>query len=336
VMSEQAVRYGIVGAGAISQGYAQAFQECDECQVVGVADTRKGASNSLSEVLGCPSYRTHAELLEGAEMDAVLVCTPPDSHPDICVDFIDHGVHVLCEKPFAISSSEAERVLEAGKEKGVLVTMASKFRYVDDVIRAKQIVDSGILGDIVLFENAFTARVDMSKRWNSIPEISGGGVLIDNGTHSVDIARYFLGPLDKVHVMEGKRSQNVKVEDTVQIFVRSEEGVIGNIDLSWSVNKELNRYISIYGSQGTVVVGWRQSQYRQSSSPDWIEFGSGYDKVEAFIRQICNFGRAIRGKETLLINAGDALASVRVIEAAYESLNQDHWTAVNNGEPVFA
>ncbi len=335
-MTDQMTRFGIVGAGAISHGYAQAFQACDECEVVGVADTRKGAAASLSEVLGCRPYRTHAEMLDNAEMDAVLICTPPDSHPDICVDFIDRGVHVLCEKPFAINSAEAERVLKAGKAKGVLITMASKFRYVDDVIRAKQIVDSGILGDIVLFENAFTARVDMSKRWNSIPEISGGGVLIDNGTHSVDIARYFLGPLAQVHVMEGKRSQDLKVEDTVQIFVRSEAGVIGNIDLSWSINKELNRYISIYGSQGSVVVGWRESKYRQSSSPDWIEFGSGYDKVDAFVRQISNFGRAIRGQETLLINGDDALASVRVIEAAYESLNQDHWTGVTNGEPIFA
>ncbi len=335
-MTDKVIRYGIVGAGAISQGYAQAFQTCDECEVVGVADTRKGAADSLSEVLGCRPYRTHTEMLDDVEMDAALVCTPPDSHPNICTDFIDRGVHVLCEKPFAIGSAEAERVLEAGQAKGVLVTMASKFRYVDDVIRAKQIVDSGILGDIVLFENAFTARVDMSKRWNSIPEVSGGGVLIDNGTHSIDIARYFLGPLAKVHVMEGKRSQDLKVEDTVQIFVRSEAGVIGNIDLSWSINKELNRYISIYGSQGNVVVGWQQSKYRQSSSPDWIEFGSGYDKVDAFVRQICNFGRAIHGQETLLINADDALASVRVVEAAYESLKKDHWTSVNNGEPVFA
>ena len=143
--------------------------------------------------------------------------------------------------------------------------MASKFRYVDDVIRAKQIVDSGILGDVVLFDNAFTARVDMSKRWNSNPDVSGGGVLIDNGTHSVDIARYFLGPLAEVHVVEGRRSQGLKVEDTVQIFVRSEQGAMGTIDLSWSINKELDRYISIYGTQGTVFVGWKEARYRQAS-----------------------------------------------------------------------
>lgn len=325
-------KFGIVGAGAISQGYAQAFQTCDQCAVVGVADVRPEAAASLAEVLGCGAFDTYEKLADGCELDAVLICTPPASHPEIALRFIEQGVPVLCEKPFAIKPDEAARVVDAARKKGVKITMASKFRYVDDVVRAKQIVDSGILGDIVLFENAFTSWVDMSKRWNSKPEISGGGVLIDNGTHSFDIARYFLGPLAEVHVMEGKRSQNLPVEETVRVFVRSSTGVIGNIDLSWSINKELDRYLSIYGTRGTVWVGWKESRYRQSSSPEWVKFGDGYDKVGAFRNQIVNFANAIKGEDRLLIGADDAIASVEVVDAAYESLSQNHWTTVKNGQ----
>jgi predicted dehydrogenase len=335
-MSSSPVRFAVVGAGAISQGYAQALRNTPEAEVVGVADVRPEAARSLAEVLGCGAFESHAALLDATDVEAVLVCTPPSTHPEICMDFIRAGANVLCEKPFAVHSRDAEAVVEAAREHGVKVTMASKFRYVDDVIRAKQIVDSGILGDVVLFDNAFTARVDMSNRWNSNRAISGGGVLIDNGTHSVDIARYFLGPLSEVHVMEGLRSQGLDVEDTVQIFVRSEKGVMGTIDLSWSINKEQNRYISIYGTQGTVVVGWKESKYRQSSSPDWITFGRGYDKVRAFENQIRNFARAIRGAEALLIDAHDTVASVHVIEAAYASLGQNHWTVVNGSATASA
>jgi len=204
---------------------------------------------------------------------------------------------------------------------------------VDDVIRAKSIVMSGILGEIILFENAFTARVDMSSRWNSDPAISGGGVLIDNGSHAVDLMRYFLGPLAHVQVVEGKRVQALPVEDTVRIFVHSVSGVMGSIDLSWSLNKELDSYLNIYGSHGTIAIGWKESKYRQSSSSDWIVFGKGYDKVQAFRSQINNFARAILGKEMLLITAEDALASVEAIEAAYNSLRRVHWTAVRRGFP---
>ncbi|MBW7938642.1 MAG: Gfo/Idh/MocA family oxidoreductase, partial [Candidatus Omnitrophica bacterium] len=211
---------------------------------------------------------------------------------------------------------------------GVILTMASKFRYVDDVIRAKSIVTSGILGEIILFENAFTSRIDMSNRWNSDPAISGGGVLIDNGTHSVDIMRYFLGPIAEVQAVEGKRVQGLGVEDTVRIFIRTVDGVMGSIDLSWSLNKELEGYIDIYGSRGTIRVGWRESKYHQSTSQDWVIFGKGYDKIQAFKRQIENFIKAIRGEETLLITAEEAIGSVEVVETAYRSLGTNNWISV--------
>jgi predicted dehydrogenase len=194
---------------------------------------------------------------------------------------------------------------------------------------------SGILGNIILFENAFTSRVDMTSRWNADISISGGGVLIDNGTHSLDLTRYFLGPLADVQVVEGKRSQGLPVEETVRIFVHSIGGVMGSIDLSWSIDKELDSYINIYGSHGTVSVGWKESKYRQSGSRDWVVFGKGYDKLQAFRSQLVNFARAIRGEDMLLITAEDAIASVEVIEAAYVALRQNHWTMVNGKHDPF-
>ncbi len=214
--------------------------------------------------------------------------------------------------------------------------MASKFRYVDDVAKAKAIVTAGLLGEIILFENAFTSRVDMSTRWNSNPSVSGGGVLIDNGTHSVDLVRYFLGPIADVQVVEGKRSQGLAVEDTVRIFVRSTGGVLGSIDLSWSINKEQESYINIYGSKGTLWIGWKESKYRQSGAREWVVFGKGYDKVQAFRSNIDNFARSIRGEEALVTTAEDALASIEVIEAAYADLRRSHWVSVAKPTPAQA
>jgi predicted dehydrogenase len=172
----------------------------------------------------------------------------------------------------------------------------------------------------------------MSSRWNSRADISGGGVLIDNGTHSVDLMRYFLGPLADLQVWEGKRSQGLAVEETVRIFVRSQGGVLGSIDLSWTIDKELDTYLNIYGSHGTIAVGWKQSRYRQSSTRDWVVFGKGYDKLQAFRSQLRNFCGVVRGEEMPLSTPEDALASVEAVEAAYEALRENHWRAVANGK----
>ena len=327
-MTAKKVTVGIVGAGAIAQSYVQAIENAECATLSGVADSNDDAAAAVAEKTGCTAYASHKELLDAGVCDAVVVSTPPATHPEICMDFLKSGVHVLCEKPMAISSEDALEMLATADKHESLLTMGSKFRYVNDVIKAKSIVDSGILGDIVLFENAFTGWVNMTERWNSQPAISGGGVLIDNGTHSVDIMRYFLGPIDEVQAVEGKRLQSEMVEDTVRIFAHSLDGVMGSVDLSWSLNKELDTYIEIYGSAGTIKVGWRGSRYRQSSSAEWIEFGTGYDKVQAFTSQIENFCKAIRNEEMLVITAEDALASVRVVEAAYQSMRKNAWVSV--------
>ncbi len=323
------LRFGLIGAGAIAQTYVQAFARSSAARLVAIADTRREAAAALAAKAGCASFASYEELAIGCECDAVVVCTPPLSHPNICAWFLRRGVHVLCEKPLAIDSASASQMMEAAREGGAHLTMASKFRYAADVVRAKALVQQGIVGEVVLFENTFTSYVDMTQRWNSQPAISGGGVLIDNGTHSVDIIRYFLGPIADLQVIEGKRLQALPVEDTVRAFVRTVDGVMASVDLSWSIHKISPSFICIYGSAGTLQVGWQESKYRQQGDADWTTFGQGYDKLQAFSSQLDNVARAIRGEEPFLIEPADALASVNVIEAAYQSLCRNRWRHVH-------
>jgi predicted dehydrogenase len=325
------MRVGLIGAGGIAQTYVQALAQSATAELVGVADVRSAAAQALAERMGCPAFASHEEMLDQTRCEGAIVCTPPVTHPEIAGALLDRGVHVLCEKPLAVGPDEARVMVEAAERSDAQLTMASKFRYARDVVEAKSIVASGLIGDVVLFENAFTSRVEMKNRWNSDPTISGGGVLVDNGTHSVDILRYFLGPLVEIQVVEGRRIQDIPVEDTVRVFVRSASGVMGSIDLSWSLNKELPNYISVYGSAGTLHVGWKESKYRRASDAEWTVFGNGYDKVQAFQSQIDNFVRSIRGLEAPLITLADALASVEVIDAAYDAMWRAAWAPIDSG-----
>ncbi|HZR31558.1 MAG TPA: Gfo/Idh/MocA family oxidoreductase [Terriglobales bacterium] len=322
------LKIGLVGSGYVGQAYAQAFAGYSRASLVAVADLRPEAARDMAEGLKCASFDSYESMAEAVDLDAVIVCTPPVTHPEISTYFLTRGVHVLCEKPLSIDVESARSMMETARSAGTQLIMASKFRHVDDVVRAKSLVTSGIIGDVVLFENSFTSQVDMSSRWNSMPQISGGGVLIDNGTHSVDMMRYFLGPLAEVHALEGKRTQGLPVEDTVHILARSVSGVVATSDLSWTINKERESYIDIYGSQGMVSVGWRESKYRHFASPNWLKFGSGYSKSQAFRNQVDNFVLTLRGEVPSAITVQDSLASVQVIAAAYTALHRRQWTPV--------
>ncbi|RME51252.1 MAG: gfo/Idh/MocA family oxidoreductase, partial [Deltaproteobacteria bacterium] len=282
------LRFALIGAGRIAGAYAAAFERIDLLVPAAVVDPCREAAVALARRLRCPAFSSTAEMLARCEVDAAVVCTPPVTHPAVTLELLSAGKHVLCEKPLSIDVADARAMIEAAYAGGVCFTMASKFRYVPDVLRAKEIVDAGGIGEIALFENAFTGCVDMRHRWNADPRVSGGGVLIDNGTHAVDLMRYFLGPIVDLRVIEGKRLQGLPVEETVSIHLRSAEGVLGSIDLSWSIDKHLEHYLTIHGTKGTLRVGWQGSKRWRNGEGGWEPFGTGYDKIEAFTRQIEN------------------------------------------------
>ena len=318
----------MMGAGAIAQTYSDVFRRSPYADLVAVADVRADAADAIANVHDCLSFADVSGMLRAVSLDAVIVCTPPSSHPEFCVQALEHGCHVLCEKPLAIDSASARDMLQTAARCGRCFTMASKFRYVSDIVQAKSLISSGMFGDVILFENTFAQRVDMRARWNSDPAISGGGVLIDNGTHSVDIIRYFLGPLAEVQAVEARRIQQLPVEETVRVTLKTTTGVLANVDLSWSLHKDSPHYVSIYAAHGTVHVGWKESKYRRSVDPEWVVFGSGYDKNQAFTDQLHNFVDAIRGDGHLRVQPEDALASVAVIEVAYDALQANRWVNV--------
>lgn len=318
----------LIGAGGISKAYAQAFADGLPFKLVGVADIRLEAAQEVAAIVDAQAFDDIELMCAELQPTAAVVCTPPNTHADICIELMNLGIHVLCEKPLAITSHDARRMISAADNNDVVFTMGSKFRFVEDVQEARRVIESGKLGEIVLFENTFAGYCDMSQRWNSNPEISGGGVLIDNGTHSIDIMRFLLGSVTELQVVEGRRIQNLDVECTARLFVRNEAGAMGSIDLSWSMNKVQPHFISIYGSRGTLLVGWKESKYQLAGESEWTVFGNGYDKVAAFSNQLKNFSAAINGEEELIIDSSDALASVMTMETAYAALQTSEWHPV--------
>jgi len=230
------------------------------------------------------------------------------------------GIHVLCEKPFATSFEHARTMVNVADEMDVVLMMASKFRYAEDIVRAKAMITSGMMGEILFFQNWFGSKINMRNRWNSDPAVAGGGVLVDNGTHSVDIVRYLLGPIQSVQANEGKRPAGLEVEDTAKISFVTKDQAMGSIHLSWSVQLGPDCYINIVGTEGKICIGWQDSTYQHNGHPEWVSFGVGYNKNDAFQKLLTNFLQTMTGAGEPTISLEDALASVKVIETAYQSM----------------
>jgi predicted dehydrogenase len=321
------VALAVVGCGRIAGTHLQALEGFRDARLVGVADVNEPAAVAAAESFGVRAYRDYRDLLEAEAPDAVVVCTPPATHPEISLHALARGVHVLCEKPFAVDWPNAVQMVAAASSAGRWITMASKFRFVHDMAEARRLIASGTLGTIGLFEVSFCARVDMRGRWNADPSVSGGGVLADNGAHAVDVVRYLFGPIARVHARHGPALAGLEVENTSIVLMETAGGALGHIDLSWGLDKDQDHYVRAFGTEGSLAVGWRRSWFqRNGHEPE--PFGSGYDKLEAFRAQYQNFVGCIGGSAIPVIDATDSLASVRVIDCAYRSARTGGWVEV--------
>ena len=311
---------GIVGTGRIAADYLRIVDADPELQLAGIVDVRESVANAVAERYRCRAFDSATELVEhGAE--AVIVSVPPAQHAVLSREALDAGAHVLCEKPFTLDVEEARDLLDRARTFGRVLTMSAKFRYVPDVVEAKARIEGGAVGQIALVRNVFASDVAMVRRWNSDPELSGGGVWVDNGTHSADLLRYLAGPIEWVQVARGPSFQGLRVEETVHAVCGHAGGAVSHVDLSWSLRVPSEQYCSVHGEDGTIELGWRTSVFERANDRSRTSFGEGYDKTRALAAQVEAFADRVRGNEAALLEADDVLASVAVVEAGYKSLS---------------
>ena len=327
-MVPRPVSLGLLGCGGIAQTHLEAMARVPRVRLSAVQDLNTQAAQNAAQKYNSRAVLSAEEIFKDPDIDAVLICVPPVTHVEFIKKAIAFGKHALCEKPFTMNVKEAEEIKKLSASSNRLVMMASKFRFVEDVIQARKIVQSGILGEIVMAEVIFCSIVDMQMRWNSNRSVSGGGVLIDNGSHAVDVIKYLVGPIKSVYAQAGKRTQKMEVEDTARLHFETEDRVVGMVDLSWSLYKHTPNYVNIFGTKGTIEVGWGQSQIWNSKEKTSKIFGQGYKKLDAFTRQIEHFADCIDKKAEPILGIEDAIDSVRVIESAYTSIQEKRWLAV--------
>jgi predicted dehydrogenase len=234
---------------------------------------------------------------------------------------------VLCEKPLAVNVRAALEMLRAAARERRHLLLAAKFRHVPDLMRAREIIARGEIGEPIAFEVAFSSRVDMSRRWNSRRAIAGGGVIIDHGCHAFGIVSHLFGTVARVQTIPLKRVQPIGVEDSATLLVAAGVGLFGRIDVSWSLETARESYVTVYGARGTIEIGWRRSRLRADGQAAH-EIGAGYDKAQAHRSMMEAFQEVIAGRRLPWISPGECLRTVAAVEAAYRSLRSGTWERV--------
>ncbi|MBL8013991.1 MAG: Gfo/Idh/MocA family oxidoreductase, partial [Candidatus Omnitrophica bacterium] len=313
------LRIGIIGCGQMGEWHWDAYRKNEHTSCVAFSDTDRSKAERFIQKTPGQIYSDYREMIKKEKLDGVSICTLPSTHHPIVMDLLDAGIHVLCEKPLAMTLKEAQAMTQKAQDKKLRLFTAFKFRFFDEVQEARKILQSGSLGKVLNFRVMVGAQADMSNTWFVKKELSGGGVVIDNGPHAFDLIRCLLGEFDKVSTQVG-HYQNLPVEDTAQIVCRLKNGAAGTINISWQLPTPSKTYCEIYAEEGTLLLDFSGLTYKFKTWDDWKTIPNAASSKEAFNRQIDHFANAILGNPILVTNNEDGLKAQELIDQAYQSI----------------
>ncbi|MHB1356531.1 MAG: Gfo/Idh/MocA family protein [Anaerolineae bacterium] len=313
------VRIAIVGCGGIANAHINAYHANQEqCEVVACADTVSDAAQAFGAKHGIPAFSDVATMLDTIKPDAISICTPPIGHLPVTILAAERGMHILCEKPLARNTAEAQEMVALVKRHGILFMNGLCHRFHGPINQAKDLFASGTLGKLIHFYNRFASRFDdVEKRWFVDPEISGGGVLYDTAVHSVDIFRYVVGEVSTIQA-QMSTTLPIRSEDSAALLLGSVDGVSGDIACSW-ITPPPEWIIRLYGTDGTAEIDYSAEpnlRYRLAKG-DWISVA--YAGPDRFTLEIRHFLECVQNGKTPCISVEEGARTIELIQAAYAS-----------------
>lgn len=317
---EGKMRVGIIGVGLQGRRRAQALRQTKETTLVVVAAAHWDRAKLLADEMGCQATANWEEVVSRDDVEVVIDCTPPHLHSQIGIAAMRKGKHVFCEKPLARNLEEAANLVDIAQKNGVKLKCGFNLRHHPGIQQAKKWVDEGEIGELINLRLCYGigGRPGYEKDWRMNPEISGGGQLMDQGMHVLDLSRYFLGDFTEVFgSLQTAFWDIAPLEDNAFALLRTEKGQVAHLHVSWTQWKNLfsleafghEGYASVEGLGGsygveTVILGKRDFlspfsekiiEYRRADSSwdeEWKEFanaikedreplGNGYDGLQA-------------------------------------------------------
>ncbi len=324
---------GIIGCGLIGMKRAKALRRGG--QLVACADLSLENAARVAKVSGAKVFVDWRDLVFSPLVDVVFVSTLHDSLAEIARTAVEAGKHVLVEKPAARTSVELEPVILAAAKFGVRVRVGFNHRYHRSLRKAKELVESGALGELMFVRARYGhgARLGYEKEWRSNPAISGGGELIDQGPHLIDLSRWFLGEITEVLGFAHTYFWNMPVDDNGFMLLKTDNKQVAFLHVSCTEWKNLFS-MEIYGKLGKLDLSGLGGSYGlekitwykmlpNMGPPDTISWEYPSDD-DSWAVEIEEFFDDIRLNREPAAGLADAFAVLKIVESIYRKSEYDN------------
>ena len=327
------LRVGVIGCGRVSVMHLGSIALLDDVELVACCDIKKDRAMAAAEKYGCKAYSSYEEMFSLESLDAVHLCLPHYLHSKVACYAFERGVNVLTEKPMDVDLASAENAVKTAQEKDVLFGVIFQCRYNNAAQLVKKAVQSGKLGKIISARSTLTwTRPDsyyMESDWKGTWDKEGGGVVIDQAIHSMDLVNWMVDSAVKSIScsMANRGHEIVKVEDSAEGLITYENGVRYGFYCMNNYGCDEPIEIRLYCEKGKVLFGYDDAyidyndgtheEAHQDENTTEYEGGKDYWGFQ-HIRQIRQFYNAVWGKEPLEISGEEALKTHRMIMEIYK------------------
>jgi UDP-N-acetyl-2-amino-2-deoxyglucuronate dehydrogenase len=248
--------FGIIGAGLIADFHAKAIQSLENAKLVGICGNQEKAS-ILAEKYNCKKFNSYKEMLESDEIEIVTIATPSGAHMEPAVEAAQNGKHVLCEKPLEIQLDRIDRMIEAHAKTGTYLGGIFNFRFDETTEIIKKAIDAGRLG-VITYAAVYVPwwRSDAYyEGWHGTWDLDGGGAMMNQSIHMVDLLQYMMGPVDCLGAFSSKLGHpRIETEDTAVSIVQFKNKALGVIYGTTASYPGQFRRLEITGTKGTIVL----------------------------------------------------------------------------------
>lgn len=328
------IKIGVIGAGGIAQSaHLPSYYKIKDVEIVGIADINEKMAKAASKKYHCKYYGDFKQLIDKNELDAVSLCTPPFARNEIIRYAAENNINILCEKPIANSLSNALEIKNTVENSGIQFMMGFCLRFSEWYQKAFEYIREGKLGEVI-FSNCVYASPLPPYAWFFDKERSGGGVIIDRGSHILDVVTWFFGMPKKIYTTTlNKRNMDVEENGFVTLM---HDGVVSQLAISFGVNKSLDR-VEVCGTACNLIIDHELNsffflpaykvilkdylfQLPKNALNIYLTAKNLIKKDDMYFNEISYFVDCLEEGKEVSPNYLDGVNNIRIIDGCYRSI----------------